>query len=73
MQILQKDMWKTIEIVHKKGNLYYLNTLSQLNIDNNNNSDQALVSTTSKLSKKLWHRCLEHISNTRLEELSKIV
>ena len=58
MQILWKDMWKTIEIAHKKENLYYLDTLSQLNIDNSDNLNQALVSTTSKLSKELWHRCL---------------
>ena len=75
MQILQKDTWKTIEIAHKKENLYYLDTLSWsvFNININNNSDQALVSTTSKLSRKLWHRCLSHINNTRLEELLKIV
>ena len=75
MQILQKDMWKTIEIAHKKENLYYLDTLSWSvsDVDINNNSDQALVSTMSKLSRKSWYRCLSHIDNTRLEELLKIV
>ena len=73
MQILQKDMWKTIEIAHEKENLYYLDTLSQFNINDNNNLNQVLVSTTSELSKESWYRCLRHIDNIRLEELSKIV